>query len=106
MTAKRMGIYLCEQDGEIGPFRTRQDAERFLVLVESLGMNIEGIEIVELSFPDVPPMEKQTFPITRVDEDNSLLKWPEPQGSGTRQTSRESTCASQVIAVHLPSPPD
>ncbi len=42
------GTYLCERGEQIGPFHSRQDAERFLILMEMFGTSREGIEIVEL----------------------------------------------------------
>ncbi len=42
------GIYLREQDEQVGPFHTRQDAEHVLILMELFGVSCEGIEIVEL----------------------------------------------------------
>ncbi len=45
MTEK--GVYLRENGECVGPFHTREDALRFLVLMELSGESIEGIEIVE-----------------------------------------------------------
>ncbi len=45
---RTVGIYLREQDEQVGPFDTRQDAERFLILLELFGAGREGIEIVEV----------------------------------------------------------
>ncbi len=41
-------IYLQEADEYVGPFHSRGDAERFLVLMRSFGESLEGIEIVEI----------------------------------------------------------
>jgi hypothetical protein len=50
-----LGIYLREGTEQIGPFHSRQDAERFLFLMELFGTSIEGIKIVELEIAAVPP---------------------------------------------------
>ncbi len=42
------GIYLREKDEYVGPFYSREDAERFLVLMELSGESREGIEVVEI----------------------------------------------------------
>ncbi len=44
----RKGIYVREEDEYVGPFNSREDAERFLVLVELSGESSKGIEIVEI----------------------------------------------------------
>lgn len=41
-------IYLCEADEYVGPFCSREDAERFLALVALFGGSCKGIEIMEL----------------------------------------------------------
>ncbi len=41
-------IYLREAGEYVGPFREREDAERFLMLVRLFGGNCEGVEIVEI----------------------------------------------------------
>jgi hypothetical protein len=41
-------IYLRERGGQyVGPFKTRQDAERFIKLMELCGENWAGAEVVE-----------------------------------------------------------
>ncbi len=45
---KRAGIYLREGEEYVGPFRAREDAERFLYLMDLFGAGHEGIEIVRL----------------------------------------------------------
>ena len=45
---RKLGIYLHEGNEYVGPFRTREDAERFLILMESYGESREGIEITNL----------------------------------------------------------
>ncbi len=44
----RDGIYLREGAEYVGPFYSREDAERFLVLMEFCGESREGIEIVKM----------------------------------------------------------
>lgn len=44
----RTGIYVRKGEEHVGPFCSRQDAERFLLLMELFGTSSEGIEIVEL----------------------------------------------------------
>jgi hypothetical protein len=41
-------VYLHEADEYVGPFASREDAERFLILMEAHGVSSEGIEIVEV----------------------------------------------------------
>ncbi len=53
----RSGIYLREQGEQVGPFRSRQDAERFLILMGLFGTSREGIEIVEF---DANPRPRST----------------------------------------------
>ena len=51
---RRTGIYVREGDEHVGPFSSRQDAERFLLLMELFGNNCEGIDIVELGIARRP----------------------------------------------------
>ena len=44
----RNGIYLREGAEYVGPFYSREDAERFLVLMEFCGESREGIENVKM----------------------------------------------------------
>lgn len=44
----RKAIYLREEGDYVGPFCSREDAERFLVLIALHGESREGIEIVEI----------------------------------------------------------
>ena len=46
---KSEGIYLRHENEFVWPFISKVDAERFLVLLEAFGGNINGISIVELS---------------------------------------------------------
>ncbi len=41
-------VYLRESDEYVGPFATREDAERFLTLMLSSGESLEDIELVEI----------------------------------------------------------
>jgi hypothetical protein len=43
---RREGIYLAEGGSYVGPFHSRGDAERFMVLMALFGGSPEGIEIV------------------------------------------------------------
>ncbi len=45
---RSIGIYLREEDELVGPFNSRRDAERFLLLMELSGSSSKGIEIAEL----------------------------------------------------------
>lgn len=45
---KRSGIFLSEANELVGPFNSREDAERFLMLMELFGTSSKGIDIVEL----------------------------------------------------------
>ena len=45
---RRIGIYVREGDEQVGPFHSRQDAERFLILMELFGTRREGIELIEV----------------------------------------------------------
>jgi hypothetical protein len=49
---RRPGIYLREADTYVGPFGSRADAQRFLILMGLFGDRLEGIEIVELDKRD------------------------------------------------------
>ncbi len=44
----RSGIYLCEEGEYVGPFQSRHDAKRFLLLMMVFGCSCVGIEIVEI----------------------------------------------------------
>ena len=57
---KRAGIYLREGDEYVGPFRGREDAERFLSLMELLGESPEGVKIVELMADGRPESREDT----------------------------------------------
>ncbi len=52
----RKKIYLRNGHEYVGPFYRREDAVRFLILIESSGESSEGIEIVELddTVPTLP----------------------------------------------------
>ena len=53
-------IYLREGGGQyVGPFKTRQDAERFIKLMELCGENRAGTEVVEKE-GGVDPAVRQT----------------------------------------------
>ncbi len=41
-------VYLRESDEYVGPFATREDAERFLTLMLSSGESLEDIDLVEI----------------------------------------------------------
>ncbi len=41
-------IYLCEAGEHVGPFCSREDAEKFIVLMELFGASCEDVEIMEL----------------------------------------------------------
>ncbi len=45
---RKAEIFVCEGNEHVGPFCSRQDAERFLVLMELFGTNCEGITILEI----------------------------------------------------------
>ncbi len=45
---REAGIYLREGEEYVGPFCAREDAERFLYLMDLFGAGHEGIEIVRL----------------------------------------------------------
>ena len=59
---RRFRIYLRERDEQVGPFHSRQDAERFLVLMELFGVSREGIEIVELDTSARPGCTEGVIP--------------------------------------------
>ncbi len=43
------GVYLCEGGGRYaGPFEHREDAERFVKMMESFGESCAGVDIVEM----------------------------------------------------------
>ncbi len=49
LNKERKGIYLREGGDYVGPFRGREDVERFLTLMEVLGESRAGIEIVGIN---------------------------------------------------------
>ncbi len=49
LNRERKGIYLRENGDYVGPFRGREDVERFLTLMEVLGESLAGIEIVMIN---------------------------------------------------------
>ncbi len=51
---RKVGIYLREGEEQIGPFYSRQDAERFLLLMSLFGASCAGIEIVERDITTQP----------------------------------------------------
>jgi hypothetical protein len=57
--AKERKIYLHEADEFVGPFFSRKDAERFILLMEWYGENSEGIEIVEVDADESEPLPWQ-----------------------------------------------
>ncbi len=60
---KRTGIYLREQDEEVGPFHTRHDAECFLILMELSGVSSEGIDIVEIDTAELTERQPRSFSV-------------------------------------------
>jgi hypothetical protein len=51
---RKIGIYLHVGNEYVGPFRTRGDAERFLILMKLHGESCEEIEITNLKI-EAPP---------------------------------------------------
>jgi hypothetical protein len=55
-------IYLCEREGQYaGPFKSREDAKRFIELMELCGENWTDTEVVEEDGglePTVPPTDR------------------------------------------------
>jgi hypothetical protein len=45
---KREGVYLAENGTYVGPFGSRGDAQRFILLMELSGEDPAGIEIVDI----------------------------------------------------------
>ena len=55
-------IYLCERDGQyVGPFKSREDATRFIELMELCGEDWTGTEVVVVEGtldPTIPPTDQ------------------------------------------------
>jgi hypothetical protein len=74
----RPGFYLLGGDEPHAPFQTRDDAERFLELMQAFGEDTEGIKIVEVRSEDIeirwqltPPGESRLFRIAESRQNQS-----------------------------------
>jgi hypothetical protein len=53
-------IYVREGEESVGPFRAREDALRFIALIECFGVGSEGIEVIEVNGDELPaPMSRR-----------------------------------------------
>jgi hypothetical protein len=72
-------IYVRESYEYVGPFASRGDAERFLILMTSFGESLEGIEIVEFdsdanSLPNAVSIEERNRVLDKVKRSQQLRR--------------------------------